>query len=103
MGLGRYLLFWSIALGGTAFDLVDQVARLLQSRPPRRSADPLVPHILELHTSHNTGALWGFGANDTGQQLDLRRPVGRRRGRDPLLPLRPGRRLAAGSSPSPWA
>ena len=62
VGLGRYLLFWSIALGGTAFDLVTKSIVFSKVGPPGRQQITIVPHILELHTSHNTGAsvgLWG--------------------------------------------
>ena len=38
------------------------------ARPPRRPV-PIVPNILELHTSQNTGALWGFGATLPGSSL----------------------------------
>ena len=49
-------------LGGTGVRSGDQVDRL---RPDRTASAldryPLVPRILELQTSQNTGALWGFG------------------------------------------
>ncbi len=55
VGLGRHLLFWSIALGGTAFDLATK--SLVFSRVgPAGAERSVVPNILELHTSHNTGA-----------------------------------------------
>ena len=69
VGLGRHLLFWSIALGGTAFDLVTKSLVFSRVGPARRVARPIVPNILELHTSHNTGALWGFGATIPGSSL----------------------------------
>ena len=47
----------------------DQVARLLESRPRRRSTSRSCRNILELHTSQNTGALWGFGATIPGSSL----------------------------------
>ncbi len=61
VGLGRWLLLWAIALGGAAFDLVAK-SRIFQwiGEPPS-PAVPLVPGILELQTSLNQGALWGFG------------------------------------------
>ncbi|MFI5386639.1 MAG: signal peptidase II [Fimbriimonadales bacterium] len=34
--------------------------------PPPSPSRAIVPHILELQTSHNTGALWGFGASLPG-------------------------------------
>lgn len=61
--VGRTVLFAVIALGGAAFDLATKwfVFRSLgpQGSPPRE----LVPDMLELRTSHNSGALWGFMAN----------------------------------------
>jgi signal peptidase II len=68
VGVGRYLLFWSIALGGTAFDLVTKSLVFSKVGPPGASY-PIVPKILELRTSHNTGALWGFGASIPGSSL----------------------------------
>jgi signal peptidase II len=62
VGLGRWLLFWSIALGGAAFDLVTKSIIFAKVGPPPSRSVSLVPHILELHTSQNTGALWGFAA-----------------------------------------
>jgi signal peptidase II len=61
VGLGRWLLFWAIALGGAAFDLAAK-SQIFESigEPPAPSV-PLVPGILELQTSLNPGALWGFG------------------------------------------
>jgi signal peptidase II len=61
VGLGRQLLFWSIALGGTAFDLATK-SIVFARIGPAGSTKNLVPRILELHTSHNTGALWGLGS-----------------------------------------
>jgi signal peptidase II len=64
VGLGRHLLFWSIALGGAAFDLATKSAVFSKLGPPEvRHTRSIVPHILDLRTSHNTGALWGFGAS----------------------------------------
>jgi signal peptidase II len=62
VGLGRWILFWSIALGGTAFDLTTKSMIFSSVGPPSARVVPIVPHILELHTSQNTGALWGFAA-----------------------------------------
>ncbi|MGC8641106.1 MAG: signal peptidase II [Isosphaeraceae bacterium] len=61
VGLSRWLLFWAIALGGASFDLAAK-SRIFQiiGEPPAASVS-LVPGILELQTSHNPGALWGFG------------------------------------------
>lgn len=64
VGAGRHLLFWSIALGGAAFDLATKSIVFSKLGPPEvRQIHPVVPHILDLRTSHNTGALWGFGAS----------------------------------------
>jgi len=61
VGLGRWVLFWTIALGGASFDLVTKsIVFSKVSAPPATVS--IVPHILELHKSQNTGALWGFGA-----------------------------------------
>ncbi len=61
VGLGRWILFWAIALGGTSFDLVTKSIVFSKVAAPPATVS-VVPRILELHTSHNTGALWGFGA-----------------------------------------
>jgi signal peptidase II len=57
----RWVLFWSIALGGAAFDLVTKAAAFARIGEPPAAPVPLIPDILELHTSYNSGALWGFG------------------------------------------
>jgi signal peptidase II len=62
VGLGRWVLFWAIALGGMAFDLSTKSIIFDRVGPPPAPAVTLVPDILELHTSQNTGALWGFGS-----------------------------------------
>lgn len=58
----RHLLFWSIALGGAAFDLAAKSWIFAEVGPPGSPARPIVTDLIELRTSHNTGALWGFGA-----------------------------------------
>jgi signal peptidase II len=59
--LGRALLFWSIALGGAAFDLATKSAIFaMVGEPNTGPARTIIPDVLELRTSHNTGALWGF-------------------------------------------
>jgi signal peptidase II len=63
VGPGRLILFCSIAMGGFVFDLVTKSMVFARIGPPPSSAVPIIPRILELHTSQNTGALWGFGAN----------------------------------------
>jgi signal peptidase II len=67
--LGRHILFWSIALGGAAFDLATKSFVFSKVGPPPARPVPIMPPILELHTSQNTGALWGFGANIPGSSL----------------------------------
>ena len=57
----RFLLFWAIALAGAGFDLWAKsyfFARL--GEPYRRPPLAVIPNVLELQTSYNTGALWGF-------------------------------------------
>lgn len=58
----RILLFWAIALGGCAFDLGTK-SYIFAQVGPQGSSRVLVPDVLELRTSHNEGALWGFGRN----------------------------------------
>jgi signal peptidase II len=62
VGLGRWVLFWTIALGGASFDLVTKWIVFSKVGPPPSRPVSIIPKILELHTSENTGALWGFGA-----------------------------------------
>ena len=60
--LGRVILFWSIALGGAAFDLATKSAIFAWIGEPNVSPiKSVVPDVLELRTSYNPGALWGFG------------------------------------------
>jgi signal peptidase II len=59
--LSRWILFWGIALGGAAFDLATKEAIFARVGPPGSPPQSLVAEILELRTSHNTGALWGLG------------------------------------------
>lgn len=61
VGPGRWLLFWSIALGGMAFDLTTKTVIFARIGPPGSRPVSLVPDVLELHTSYNRGALWGLG------------------------------------------
>ena len=68
-GLRRWLIFWSIALGGTAFDLVTKSIVFSRLGPPNPREYVVIPRILELHTSENTGALWGIGAGLPGSSL----------------------------------
>src|SRR5689334_16262508 len=57
----RWVLFWSIALGGAAFDLATKTLVFARIGPPPPPPIELIPEVLELHTSYNSGALWGFG------------------------------------------
>ena len=59
----RWVLFWSIALGGAAFDLVTKSLVFARIGPPPPRPVALIPNVLELHTSYNRGALWGLGRN----------------------------------------
>ncbi|MGG7379199.1 hypothetical protein ACQ7B2_10745, partial [Escherichia coli] len=59
--LSRWLLFWGIALGGATFDLLAKAWIFARVGPPGSPPHGLVAEILELRTSHNTGALWGMG------------------------------------------
>ncbi len=62
--LRRLVLFGAIALGGAAFDLTTKAIvfdRL--GEPDRGVIRSVIPEVLELRTSYNPGALWGFGRN----------------------------------------
>lgn len=59
----RWVLFLAIAVGGAAFDLWTKAAIFAQVGEPGSEARSLVADVLELRTSYNTGALWGFGRN----------------------------------------
>jgi signal peptidase II len=61
VGLGRWLLFWTIALGGASFDLVTKTLIFSRIGEPPAPSVSIVSGIIELQTSHNPGALWGFG------------------------------------------
>lgn len=61
VGWTRWTLFWTIALGGAAFDLATKALVFSRVGPPGSRPVSLIPRILELHTSYNRGALWGFG------------------------------------------
>lgn len=58
----RWVLFWSLALGGAAFDLGTKSWIFARVGPPGSTPVSLIPNILELRTSHNKGALWGLGS-----------------------------------------
>jgi len=57
----RWVLFWSIALGGAAFDLVTKALAFARIGEPPAPPVTVIPDVLELYTSYNKGALWGFG------------------------------------------
>jgi len=63
VGSARLFLFCAIALGGFIFDNATKALVFARIGPPPSKAVPVIPRILELHTSQNTGALWGFGAS----------------------------------------
>lgn len=61
VAMSRWILFWALALGGAAFDLTTKALVFERVGPPPSAPVTLIPDVLELHTSHNPGALWGFG------------------------------------------
>jgi len=61
VGLGRWLLFWAIALGGAAFDLATKSMIFARVGEPPAPSASIIRGILEFQTSLNPGALWGFG------------------------------------------
>jgi len=63
VGPGRWILFWAIALGGMAFDLTTKSVIFERIGPPPSRPVPVIANVLELHTSYNSGALWGLGRN----------------------------------------
>jgi signal peptidase II len=57
----RFLLFWSIALAGAGFDLWTKSYFFARIGEPRdRPPLTVIRNVLDLQTSYNTGALWGF-------------------------------------------
>lgn len=67
VSIQRVLLFWAIALGGAAFDLVTKsLIFAWVGPPPFAPPHRLVADILELRTSYNPGALWGFARSVPG-------------------------------------
>lgn len=65
----RLLLFVCIALGGLVFDLVTKAMVFARIGPPTPRIVSVIPRVLELQTSQNTGALWGLGAGLPGSSL----------------------------------
>ena len=58
---GRSFLFWAIALAGAGFDLATKAYFFRKiGEPYQRAPLSVIPHVLELQTSYNKGALWGF-------------------------------------------
>lgn len=57
----RRVVFWSIALGGAGFDLATKAIAFTRIGPPPSRPVVVVPNVLELQTSYNSGALWGMG------------------------------------------
>ena len=58
---GRVALFWAIALAGAGFDLATKAYFFSWiGEPHARAPYSLIPNVLELQTSYNPGALWGF-------------------------------------------
>ena len=57
----RWLLFWMLAIGGAGFDLATKAVVFERVGPPGAPAASVVGRVVELRTSHNTGALWGIG------------------------------------------
>jgi len=63
VSMPRWVLFWSIALGGAAFDLMTKSLAFARIGEPPAPPVAVIPNVLELYTSYNSGALWGFGGN----------------------------------------
>jgi signal peptidase II len=63
VGVGRWMLFWAIALGGMAFDLTTKTMIFERVGPPPSPVVSLLRNVLELQTNYNSGALWGLGRN----------------------------------------
>ncbi len=58
---GRQFLFWAIALGGAGFDLATKAGVFAWIGEPPAPSKSLIGRVVELRTSYNSGALWGFG------------------------------------------
>jgi signal peptidase II len=69
LGLGRWAIFWFIAIGGATFDLATKALVFAKVGAPPAPPRTIISRVLELHTSHNTGALWGFGSKIPGSSM----------------------------------
>ncbi len=61
--LARLVLFGAVALGGAAFDLTTKSVIFSRVGPPGSPPRTVIPDILELRTSYNPGALFGWGGD----------------------------------------
>lgn len=57
----RLILFLALALGGAALDLASKSMVFREAGEPGSPPISVVGEVLELRTSYNKGALWGFG------------------------------------------
>ncbi|MDG3006005.1 signal peptidase II [Paludisphaera mucosa] len=57
----RWILFLGLALGGAAFDLATKSIIFQEVGAPPSAPVAVIRDVLELRTSYNPGALWGFG------------------------------------------
>ncbi|OJW23004.1 MAG: signal peptidase II [Planctomycetales bacterium 71-10] len=57
----RFLLFLALALGGAGLDLASKSIVFREAGEPGSPPVSVVGEVLELRTSYNKGALWGFG------------------------------------------
>ena len=51
VGLGRWILFWTVALGGMAFDLATKSILFKRIGEPGSRPFSIVTNVLEFHTS----------------------------------------------------
>ena len=68
VGLGRHLLFWSIALGGTAFDLVTKSMVFARVGPPAPHGSVVPQHPRAAHQSEHRCTL-GLRSDLPGSSL----------------------------------
>jgi signal peptidase II len=68
--LSHLLLFWAIALGGAGFDLSTKSYFFgWLGEPYLRPPVTVIKNVLELQTSYNPGALWGFMRGNPNSSL----------------------------------